>query len=482
MRLAGVRDLLAAVAFGEHHHAAAVLLEQLDVRVHAAGGGRPERSGRIARRRLRGARVVDAVVLHVRRQPGARVDPLLELGVRDVARDDQRAAQRQPGLDRVARQRREDLAHRHPQIDPNHLAGELRGRGVREEPRRIGLELLEEHAVLGDLAERLAIRRARHRDRHRAARAVARQPDHAGVVAEVLPAELRADAGGARDVEDLGLPLEIAERAAEVVAGGRQAVEVARRRELGDLERLLGAGAADHHGEVVRRARRRPERAQLLSEERGEARRVEQRLGLLEQQALVRRAAALGHEQEVVLVAAGGVELDLRRQVVAGVLLLEHVERRDLRVAQVGRGVGVEHAAREGALVDAVAGHDHVLALLAHDDRRAGVLAPGEDPARGDVRVPQQLERDELVVRGRLGVVEDRAELAEVPGAQQVGDVAHRGATEQGQRLGRDLEEAAAAGLERGHQVTRQLLVRGVVVVPGLEDLLEREGRHRGGV
>ena len=60
--------------------------------------------------------------------------------------------------------------------------------------RGIGLELLEEHAVGGDLAERLAVGRARHRERDRARRAVARQADHAHVVAEVLAAELRADA------------------------------------------------------------------------------------------------------------------------------------------------------------------------------------------------------------------------------------------------------------------------------------------------
>jgi hypothetical protein len=45
-------------------------------------------------------------------------------------------------------------------------------------------------------------------------RAVARQPDHAHVVAEVLAAELRADAVLARDLEHLLLELEVAEGAA----------------------------------------------------------------------------------------------------------------------------------------------------------------------------------------------------------------------------------------------------------------------------
>ena len=116
---------------------------------------------------------------------------------------------------------------------------------------------------------------------------------------------------------------------------------------------VLGARAADHDREVIGRARGGAERAQLLVEEREQALRVQERLGLLVQVALVRRAAALGHEQELVGVAVVGVELDLRRQVGAGVLLLVHVERRELRVAQVARLVGLEDAARERRLVAA---------------------------------------------------------------------------------------------------------------------------------
>ena len=51
--------------------------------------------------------------------------------------------------------------------------------------------------------------------RDRARRAVARQADHAHVVAEVLAAELRADAGLLRELEHLRLELEVAEAAAE---------------------------------------------------------------------------------------------------------------------------------------------------------------------------------------------------------------------------------------------------------------------------
>ena len=45
------------------------------------------------------------MVLQVLRQALAAVEPLLQLGVRDVARHDQRSREREPGLDRMAAER-----------------------------------------------------------------------------------------------------------------------------------------------------------------------------------------------------------------------------------------------------------------------------------------------------------------------------------------------------------------------------------------
>ena len=84
--------------------------------------------------------------------------------------------------------------------------------------------------------------------------------------------------------------------------------------------------------------------------------------------------------------------------------------------------IGVADALGERALVAAV-GPD-AAALLAHDDRRAGVLAHGQHAAGRDVGVLQQVVGDEAVVRRRLRIVEDRRELREMARPQQVVDVA----------------------------------------------------------
>jgi hypothetical protein len=156
----------------------------------------------------------------------------------------------------------------------------------------------------------------------------------------------------------------------------------------------------------------------------------------------------------VVGVAVGGVELDLGGEVAAGVHLLEHVERRELRVAQVRGGVHLVDAARDRLLV-AAAG-EHVLPLLAHHDGGPGVLTGGQHAARRDVGVLEQLERDEPVVLRRLRILEDARQLRQVPRPQEVRDVPHRLARQQRERLGVHTHERLPRGLEGGNALAAQ--------------------------
>ena len=152
-----------------------------------------------------------------------------------------------------------------------------------------------------DLGEHLAVGRAGHGDRDGQRGAVAGEADDADVVAEVLAAELRADAELAGQAEDLLLELGVAEAVTgHRVAARREGVEVLGAGVLRCLEGELGARAADDDGEVVGRAGRGAEAAELLVEEAHHRRLVEDGLGLLEEEGLVGAAAALGHEEELV--------------------------------------------------------------------------------------------------------------------------------------------------------------------------------------
>ncbi len=85
MFVAGVGHLLAAVTLRQHDFARAVRLQQVDVRIHAACGGRSQRAGGVTVRRLGRPRVVDRMVFDVLGQRFAIIDKLFQLGVGDIA-------------------------------------------------------------------------------------------------------------------------------------------------------------------------------------------------------------------------------------------------------------------------------------------------------------------------------------------------------------------------------------------------------------
>src|SRR5262249_7089911 len=113
----------------------------------------------------------------------------------------------------------------------------------------------------------------------------------------------------------------------------------------------------------------------------------------------------------------------------------------------------------------------------AHDDRGPRVLAHGEHAARSDVGVTKEVERYELVVRRGRRVVEDRAELREVPRTEEMRDVAHRLLGELRERLGLDLQEGLAGCLEGGDVIARDESVRRRVGADR-EKVLVLEGAH----
>ena len=264
------------------------------------------------------------MILEVVGQRSVAFEAFAQLGVRDVARHHHRAGQHHARFHRVPRKFLANLGHRAVQVDAYDVGTEVVEVDVGQEARGVGLELFEKHSVARDLAERLTVGAARHRHGHGATRAVTRQTNHPHVVAEVLAAELGADARLLGELQDFGFEVEVAEAMAGLAAVCRQRIEVSSARQLRDFYRVLGRRSADHDGEVVRRARGGAERLHLLEQPGQQRLFVEQRLGFLEKVALVRRAAALGDEQELVFVAVDRRNLDLGRQVGVGVRLFVH--------------------------------------------------------------------------------------------------------------------------------------------------------------
>ena len=156
-------------------------------------------------------------------------------------------------------------------------------------------------------------------DRH--AGAMAGQAYDAHVMAEVFAAELRADPHLARQVENLFFHFQVSKGLAKLVAMGRQAVQIPRTDQLDRLEIELRRCAADHDCQVIGRTGGRAQRADFFIQESDHFFFVKHGRRLLIQKCFVGRSAALGDKQELVCVAAGGIDVNLRRQVVAGISL-----------------------------------------------------------------------------------------------------------------------------------------------------------------
>ena len=269
---------------------------------------------------------------------------------------------------------------------------------------------------------------------------MAGQADDAGVEGEVLAAELGPDPALAGQIHDLLFELRVAEGPAELVALGRQVVEIPRAGELHGLHRRLGRGPADDDRQVIRRACGRAQRTQLLVEERLQARGIEQGLGLLEQQRLVRRPAPLGDEQELVLSPAVAKMSIWAGRLVPELFSSYMSQRNGLGVAEVLLLIGLEDPSGEPLLVlDAPV--QTCWPFLRDDRGRAGVLAHRQPKAGGDRGVAEQCQGHAPIVGRGLGVVEDGGDLREVRRAIEERDVAKSLSCQSRERLGRDLED-----------------------------------------
>ena len=156
------------------------------------------------------------------------IKAFLDFGVRDVTGHNYRTGQRQARFDRILRKLLADFIHRTVQVNLDHFVIKMLVRHLRKVLRRIMFEILDKDTVLGDLAQNLTVGRARNTQTNRAACPVARQTDHTHIVAEVLAAELCADAHFAGHLKNLLFPFKVTIGLTMLATFGRKVVVITR--------------------------------------------------------------------------------------------------------------------------------------------------------------------------------------------------------------------------------------------------------------
>ena len=223
------------------------------------------------------------------------------------------------------------LGHRSVKVDLDGVVVIGIAEMFRNERTGVGVHLFKPYALGVDFRLDVAVGTTGDTETDGAAGPMSRQSYDPHVVGEGFAPELRSESNLVRLEEQSLLELDIAEGTSRVVAGGGQRIIVVGRGEFDGEEVLLGRGASDDKGNMVRRAGCRSETAHLLNEKRNERVLVlDARFGLLIEVGLVSGSAALGDEEESVFVVVCGFDVNLRGEIATRVDLTVHIERRVL--------------------------------------------------------------------------------------------------------------------------------------------------------
>eukprot|EP00049_Salpingoeca_infusionum_P027598 m.33334 g.33334 ORF g.33334 m.33334 type:complete len:334 (+) comp9607_c1_seq2:3071-4072(+) len=293
-------------------------------------------------------------------------------------------------------------------------------------------------------------------------------------MAKVLASELCANAHLTGDIEHALLPLQVSKASCELISAGVKVVIVLGGRHLDRFEVHIGRQATNDNGEMVWWTGSSSESLDLFFQKGSETFLIEHSLCFLEEKRFVGRTSSLCHEQEVVLIAICGVEVDLCWKVAPSVLLIKHGERCHLTVTQVATRVCVVYSPGDCLLVIAIG--PHVLTTFANCNTSTCILAAWENHARSNVCVLDQFKRDKAVVLRCFWVLQDVTELLQVSWAQEVRNVSHGLLRQGGQSLRRNLQDFAPVDFNHIDAIGGDLLVGRCVWCGSLKYTLVLEG------
>ena len=266
--LAGIRHLLAAVAFRQHDHAAAVGLQ---LSRHRSPYGPavvgPKRAGSITFRRFGRTCVVNRVIFNVLRQPFTVIQPLFQLGVGDIAAHDNRAVQRQACRNRILRQavQRISFIGRFRSTRTASPSPALRSSSGIYLPGLCSSFSIQIPSTV-DLRFDITVSRAGDAHTDRAGCTVTRQADHADVVSEVFTAKLRTQTKILRFDQQFFFQFHIAERLSVLIPFRWQFIIVFSGSQFHRFKVRFCRSSTNNERNMIRRTGRRTQRAHLLNQ------------------------------------------------------------------------------------------------------------------------------------------------------------------------------------------------------------------------
>ena len=232
-----------------------------------------------------------------------------------------------------------------------------------------------------------------------------RQTYYAYIQAEILSAELGTDIKIPGHFQQPVFKLQIPKGMAVFISPGWQTVKVPGRSQLDGFEVELGRSPADHKCQMIGRAGCCAQCFHLALHIIQQFIRRQNSFGFLIQKGLVRRSAAFGQEQEVISAAFDRIQLDLGRQVAAGIPFFKHGQGGILRIPQIGISISIKHPLRKGGFIRITG--PNLLTLFAHNNSCSGILTHGKDTFGCDYGIFQQFQGYISVIGRAFRIFED---------------------------------------------------------------------------
>ncbi len=275
------------------------------------------------------------MILDILWQSFATVDTLLELRMRDVASHNDGSVERQTCGYRIFGELGQDLWHGPVEVDFHAPSLACLAIFFGDEPCRVVLQLFDPDSLFVDLRLDVAVGRAGDAHPHGTGGTVTRQADHPHIVRKIFPSKLCSQSQLLGGFLQPFFQFNVAESPAQLVSFGRQVVVVLGRCQLHRLQVSLCRGATNHEGHVVRGTGSGTQRLHFFNQEAFQLPRCKQCFRLLVEIGLVGRSAPFSNAKEVVFIPLNSIEVNLCREVGAGIHLIVHVQRSILGISQV---------------------------------------------------------------------------------------------------------------------------------------------------
>lgn len=249
----GLEKMERKVEIGENENGEEERMEMVKIGINEEWSCRKEGEGRIERGSIGGERIIDRVVIEVIRNWIEVLKKLEDFRMWKIERKDDREGERKKSIERMIRELIEYLRNRMVEVDIEKMRGKILIVDIRNVFWRIGLKMIKENEVIGDIEIRMKVGRKGKEDEDRKRREVEGKEDEEKVMEEIFEEEMREEKERMGKIVNLWLNLKVEEGVEGLREFGRKDVEIESGRKIKSIKVNLRRSEENEDGKMIGR-------------------------------------------------------------------------------------------------------------------------------------------------------------------------------------------------------------------------------------